>query len=90
METTSNEVSAGMLTAKSELHTAADGLSCKLHTAAPGARIGLYMTDPWGRHMFGGGQPQNQGTVVDNNALLEDRRLYLCSVADVGLARLEL
>ena len=48
------------------------------------------MTDPWGRHMFGGGQPQSQGTVVDNNALLEDRWLYLCSVADVGLARLEL
>ncbi len=40
--------------------------------------------------MFGGGQPQNQDTIVDNNALLEYRWLYLCPVADVGLARLEL
>jgi len=40
--------------------------------------------------MFDGGQPQNQDTIVGNNALWENIWLYLCPVADVGLARLEL
>ena len=44
METTSSEVSAGMLTAKSRLHT--------------GNCTGWYMTGPRGRHMFDGGQKQ--------------------------------